>query len=350
MTADLTMGNLCEDHSFPKNYICLNPDCSQKIIICAFCIKNNHQKCNEKLIGIHSDIDKFVTFDITNQWSDKELYSELDRYLDNQINFLHKSLLEKKKLLLLELRREDAYQEGDEFWSFIKKNSEFSYEKGSFDISIKSKLTRDEKTLEDFSRIFKYKIKDLFSRSLKEFNDIRFGKIEIMKIDDWVGDPSTLVKESDGKFTFISGANFKDCSDFFKYWKLPQTKIKLKVTIDSVRADNRDITFGIFSSKKLDQLIQTNQLKSCDFFCAFYGYGCRYMKGTSFGEEKIDPNGFEKGKKFFIEFTPGGRVKMYSENQKLELIAENQCDSDEQYYLSVNIWQSSHSCTIQVVL
>ena len=106
----------------------------------------------------------------------------LDKYLDDQIESL------RKNLLLMELKRNEAFEEGDEFWSFIKKNSEIEIDKDGVTVSIRSKFKNRKEIRERKIKSFKNEVENLVSDFEKGFSEIRFGETQIMEPEDWIGE------------------------------------------------------------------------------------------------------------------------------------------------------------------
>ena len=342
------MGIGCVEHQFPKSYICTTPDCSKPSFICAICIKEKHHDCQSKLFVQVEKLKEKVKFEEFDKES-AELSSELNKYLDEQIETLCISLLDRKEALLSELQKIEPCEDWNEFWRVIKKDSEILVENDGSTISIKPKLPGTKVRQEKKVRAFKDEVEQQISTFLKDFSEIRFCRIENMESEDWLGSPFIIASSSKNGLTFTSGPDFPESRYNIKYWKIPKFCVNILVTIEGIRPDCRCLTFGLFLKKDLAQVSAKNQFIYDKSFCAYFGYGAHKMQGNLFATSSTDKNGFDKGRQFIIEVVPRQPLKIYSKDKKLDLVGDEIISFGEQYYLFVDLYYKQNSCTLKLL-
>lgn len=132
----------------------------------------------------------------------------LDKCLADRIESLRTSFVNRKNILLVELKRKDAFEEGDGFWSFIKKNSEIEIDKDGVTVSIRSKFENRNETRERKIKNFKNEAKNLVSDFVKGFNKIWFRESQKKEPEDWIGESSIIASSSQRGLSFKPGPNF----------------------------------------------------------------------------------------------------------------------------------------------
>ena len=348
------MAEICSEHNYEKAFFCATPECLRPAFVCLICVKNNHQVCNDKFF-VHIDrMRDQIKFEGIEP-SSEGLYSELENFLDFQISSLNTSLTNRKKWLLAELRRKEAFDEGDEFWSFIKSNSEIRLDEHDLTISIKSKLKNTKKILSRKVELFKEEVESQVRRFVESFGGIRFGKIDEtepiveMNETDWLGSPSIQLSSSEGGVSFKRAPNSIEEAYHVRYLKLPTHKCKFLFSVDQVNPKTRFIDIGLFSGQMLPEISPKQKLENTKSSFSYCGYYLHKMTGKSLASVPDDPSGFEKGRSFVVQFEPGFPLRMFSEDRKLDLIAEKPCESGEDYYLFVTLYFKEAACTISVV-
>ena len=239
------MVNFCAEHNFPKSYLCTFENCSQASFSCVLCIRSHHKNCQDKIITCVESLGDRLRFEGLDPNSE-DLYRKMDHFLDEKIENLRICLLNRKKLLLTELRRTDALIEGDEFWNFIKRNSEISIGSDLSTISIRSKFKVTESNILEIITDFEKEAESQIGKFLSGFEKIRFAEMPKMKLEDWFGHESILISESAKGISFKAGIDFITNKDMIKYMKIPNKRMKFQVTIDEIRTDARYLIFGIF--------------------------------------------------------------------------------------------------------
>lgn len=341
------MSNICEEHNFKILYCCTTPYCPKSTFICPLCIKDNHQNCkNEFFVDLDKLKDK-VKF----EWDDKrseELYSKLEKYLDQQIEAVNTFLVNRKKVLLTELRRKDAFDEGNDFWRFIKENSKISMDTDTSTICVKSKLDMFPEGIDLKVKIFEKELQNYIETFQTGISKVRFGRCIVFNLDDWIGTQTITATFSNNKISLTVGPNFSNAIYVCKFWKIPKAYIKLLVRIDSINPNSRTLYFGVASKTNFPEAHSSYNLDTSKVECLYQGYSNMKMKGSMLTTDSADASGFHSGLQFFIELCPGKQVKMYTEDKQLDLISNDVLKLDDEYFLLVCLYFSQNSCSISV--
>ena len=342
------MSAICEEHNFKKSYCCTTPYCSSSTFICPLCIKDHHANCkNEFFVDLDKLKDKVrLEWDVEKS---EELYAKLEKYLDQQIEAVSTFLVNRKKVLLTELRRKDAFDEGNEFWRFLKRNSTISFDKESSTICIKPKLSLAPEDIDGNVKVFEKELENQIETFQTQISKIRFGKCPNLYLKKWTGSQTITATFSNNKISLTPGPNFSDGNNYCRIWEIPTTNVKLLVKIDSINPNNRVLYFGVSSMKNYPELHSNHNINVNKLECYYYGYSNMKMKGRMLATGSTDAAGFNPGRQFFIELARGDPVKMYTEDKKLDLTSDAVLELDDQYFLIVVLYYVQSSCSISLV-
>lgn len=332
---------VCQTHSKPCEFVCLDQSCSSEVLNCFVCIKEQHKQCSDQMVlEIDSEIGR-VSVEPPSERAKAEL-KQIGEYMKKKVASLEGEMGKYKegfsKGMIEEKDLKDPLAVN---WGALKRNARITLDEKTKQIHLSSKLSEDPAEQEKAIAAFDQKLGKTFDEFVNKFSQIKIATDSSYAVEDWVGSKEIEVRENLNQHKISRAEGSTQTNYFFKLLEISKSKLKAKVTVDKINPQGYYVYIGLCSEETFKKLAKKSFSQNlCNETFLWYGSSFANMSGSTQIAQQA-------GTEFFVEYNEGTKFKIYDQSGTLNYQSNSNCKENVKYYLFVILYTQGIECSIE---
>ena len=304
-----------------QTMVCLDNKCCEPALACSECIKQNHTDCNKNLIISKEEISEKVIINNLRLNRD-QTKSTIRKYIKkHKEHFETRFGIWEKRLIKICNRVTFDDLIDPSFIGMVKRSFHITFLEESEKIKLFNKLNQiSTTTLQSLVKTVSEELERSLDEYMEGLDKLRLFESQ-MYVKDWDIHSEIKTKRIGNGILFKKKASDKNNFSRDILYTVPlDCHCKFKMTINSIDQQNRELSIYVLNRSDKEKGKISSETFDFNYFTKYSGADeMENLGGTTPTDDISDPDGFNWGNEYYIEFFPNKEVHYYNNEKTLDL-------------------------------